>query len=630
MKKFLFIHIPKAAGSSVNKLFLDALGLENCAIHLESRSEWRNEEERKNLITQKSFLSGHITFSEFEKKTNFDQYFSFAFLRDPYTHLISHLSWIRKLSDPGQETRFNEHPEYIQNLSKKLFSTNLQSTVELEDLVVNLTPQEFSLLDNVQTRYLRNNNNPRPVDEIDAIDAIKNISKISHIGTMENIDSDLSEISMALVSKKIDKAPIENMNPNSYGLNQDVVKKATRLLNLIKHDLVLYDFVKNKKNGVIKFNQVQKNSYSSGDEFQLFNPFTSKVKSSIYFGKKIECKLLSKQMFERFEPWFWNGDIDINQLEKSGAYNIPETKICFFEDLNLMAHGVLFYEDKILSDPSIHLSPAQLKAGGINPNVFELNNKNIILQKNLRISKITGEAIPISRPDEAVYGHWLVDILPRVILAKHEGYECPLISTIHIPNYARDLLSLIGFDDKNIITYKPAVEYVEIEKAIVPSYLRQESGFSNLMSLTSNAFSAYWSDKSEKKIFVSRGDYNSNQTLVNRAELIQLLEKHGFDIIEPHKLDIKEQISKFSEADLVIGEYDSAMHNTIFCKPNTRVIVLQSATPLPFVQAGLGRALNHPTGFLFGTPSPSHDTVNKGRSFIAPLDELKVILEKYT
>ena len=63
-----------------------------------------------------------------------------------------------------------------------------------------------------------------------------------------------------------------------------------------------------------------------------------------------------------------------------------------------------------------------------------------------------------------------------------------------------------------------------------------------------------------------------------------------------------------------MGEYGSAMHNTLFCYPNTSVIVLQSDAVPHFIQAGIGALLSQPTGFIFG-----EHIKNETRSFNAPL-----------
>jgi capsular polysaccharide biosynthesis protein len=108
------------------------------------------------------------------------------------------------------------------------------------------------------------------------------------------------------------------------------------------------------------------------------------------------------------------------------------------------------------------------------------------------------------------------------------------------------------------------------------------------------------------------------------------MSEYGIEIVEPHKYSQEEQIKLFSEASFVIGEYGSAMHNTLFSPPETKVIVLQSDAPLSFIQAGIGAALNQPTGFVFGQQEKIDTTKNRfsGRSFHAPLNLVKQAIEE--
>ena len=89
--KVIFVHIPKCAGQSVERMFLKDLGL--C---------WDN---RASLLLRPKLVSelgperlAHLFAIEYEKfgfieSSKFQQYFKFAFVRDPIDRILSELNY---------------------------------------------------------------------------------------------------------------------------------------------------------------------------------------------------------------------------------------------------------------------------------------------------------------------------------------------------------------------------------------------------------------------------------------------------------------------------------------------------------------------------------------------------------
>lgn len=218
-KKYLFVHIAKAAGSSVNKFFMDALGRERCAVHLESNPQWQTEEGRAEILAKHDYLSGHLVYWDFKSKVDLSQFNVFTFLRDPREHVISHLAWIRHIADPGQEKRFDAHPKYIQHLAKKLSQVDFLDGQSVSSFVDNLTPVEFALLDNPQTRYLRSGRNRGAVNADDVSDAAQALQEIDAFGLVDRMDSDLLLIA-GLGGIGADRAGLkENVLTEKYGMS---------------------------------------------------------------------------------------------------------------------------------------------------------------------------------------------------------------------------------------------------------------------------------------------------------------------------------------------------------------------------------------------------------------------------
>jgi capsular polysaccharide biosynthesis protein len=79
---------------------------------------------------------------------------------------------------------------------------------------------------------------------------------------------------------------------------------------------------------------------------------------------------------------------------------------------------------------------------------------------------------------------------------------------------------------------------------------------------------------SSKKIYIKRNSHYRNVT--NAEEVEEMLVAKGFVVVEPEKLSFIEQVELFSSAEVVVGATGASFANLIFCKPETKIIILIS------------------------------------------------------
>ena len=236
----LYVHIAKTAGSTVNKVLLEWFGESKSLVHVESQNT------RRELVKQKKvdFLSGHIPYKAFMKVSEVQYYTKAITFREPYSHVISHISWIRALSLEENKARYEAHPEYIQRLSDKLASYDLSCPMQISEVIKSFNSLEHRLLDNTQTRYIRTNLAKESVTEVDFLNSIENLKDFDFVGTDNNISGFLEQIAndYGFDYKVEDRR--ENVLNNKFGLdiNNRGIKEA--LLPLVKFDLNLYSTVK--------------------------------------------------------------------------------------------------------------------------------------------------------------------------------------------------------------------------------------------------------------------------------------------------------------------------------------------------------------------------------------------------
>ena len=78
------------------------------------------------------------------------------------------------------------------------------------------------------------------------------------------------------------------------------------------------------------------------------------------------------------------------------------------------------------------------------------------------------------------------------------------------------------------------------------------------------------SSSKSKKIYVTRAD-SSYRKIINESDIIPILRKKGYKVINPQLYSIDEQINIFSQAEKIVSPHGSNLANLVFCKPGTEV-----------------------------------------------------------
>ena len=76
-----------------------------------------------------------------------------------------------------------------------------------------------------------------------------------------------------------------------------------------------------------------------------------------------------------------------------------------------------------------------------------------------------------------------------------------------------------------------------------------------------------------KKIYVSRKKA-SVRKIENETEVINLLKKHGFEIVNAEELNFKQQVELFSQCKFLISIHGAALTNCLFMPERSKVIEL--------------------------------------------------------
>ncbi|OUJ15148.1 DUF563 domain-containing protein [Acetobacter sp. DsW_063] len=178
-----------------------------------------------------------------------------------------------------------------------------------------------------------------------------------------------------------------------------------------------------------------------------------------------------------------------------------------------------------------------------------------------------------------VWGHWIVDYLPRFGVVRDtylaDFFNLKILLPAYTPAWITEFLLIsCGVAEENILKYTPDSDVVLCKRAILPSYCyTEEFAFHSYVKdfYRSFALTPPPSGKLEK-ILVSRSNQSgSNRLFPNRDAFENIARERGYQIVRPEELSIPEQIDVFSRSSVVIGEHGSGMHSAVFCGKGTVV-----------------------------------------------------------
>jgi len=274
-------------------------------------------------------------------------------------------------------------------------------------------------------------------------------------------------------------------------------------------------------------------------------------------------------------------------------------------NIGVTSHNLLVRNGTLLTSDQLGLSEGS---------VTEASLYGIICVKDGLSRKIDGTVVSIAGPGHLIYGHWLVDFLPRLFLLYLSGIdplEVEYLLPSNTPRFALNWLELLGINPQHLLFFEPYSERVAVSCLIVPTLLRTNgrahplfrSAIEYLLTLLSRKGEHVRGEGSAKRLFLSRGGSGrENRKLLNRQVIERIAAEAGYAVVRPEALSIAEQLTLFVSAKTIVGEYGSALHGSVFAPPGTVVCALRASARHPgFLQSGLCQVMAQKIGYVFAS-----------------------------
>jgi hypothetical protein len=243
---------------------------------------------------------------------------------------------------------------------------------------------------------------------------------------------------------------------------------------------------------------------------------------------------------------------------------------CYFiRDLEVSGSGYLFHKERFVREHThtsdVGLQWLQREDYPDNP-LVHVPPEEIVVEAPCLV--VIGPGFPI-------WGHWLLDFLPRVALAQRllgpalAQFMIPLPADC--PGWLPEMLAFFcGVSSQQILRFDRHAQRVLCRRACVPSVAHNgEYVLHSFLTSFYDRFIPGNGRAGSRRICISRSNLERETRGVwrifeSRRRFEAAARSRGYEIVRPEELAIPEQIALFAEAATIVGEHGSGMHNAIF------------------------------------------------------------------
>ena len=239
----------------------------------------------------------------------------------------------------------------------------------------------------------------------------------------------------------------------------------------------------------------------------------------------------------------------------------------------------------------------------------------------------------LSLPGFSNYGHWLIDVLPRlhhIARSQREGYS---VCSSPIAAWGEEISRHFGITKLNISTLEPMGGYrwdkIDVATSIHSFYLLDKALAKKYWNLLKSTLlhGRKEGQTGGRKLYVSRSRFKKGRTFKNALAIENYFLQKGWEVLHPELLTLGEQAEIFAEANLIVGDDGSGLHNSIFSPPDTWVLCL-NFDRINLFHASVAQVMGHNLSYLDSDSKNSTDGVDGNSMSLSRLDEAIAIIDK--
>ena len=184
------------------------------------------------------------------------------------------------------------------------------------------------------------------------------------------------------------------------------------------------------------------------------------------------------------------------------------------------------------------------------------------------VIEVEGSALFL--PSTPNYWHFLVDILPRLLVCDHVAALRDLpIHLFDLRPFQREMLELAGIPGERIVDFADRVPgdtaLYRHRQAVLPSAVPYPVAVRWLRErfLPGGDLRA----EAGRRVYLTRRGSAPRHRIANDGAVAALLETHGFRILQPERMSVRETVDLISRAEIVVAPIGAGTANQIFLPP---------------------------------------------------------------
>lgn len=213
----------------------------------------------------------------------------------------------------------------------------------------------------------------------------------------------------------------------------------------------------------------------------------------------------------------------------------------------------------------------------------------------------------LGTPDEPMnYGMWLLLAIPSAREFVESDSEYDRFLCLSEKPWQRLMLETAGVDERSMIRQDRRRYYRCKSLSMVRHSYRDlyvTDGDRQIFHDLARQVQHKSRQDYPRKVFLSRlsrtraGGYRG---LTNEEDLLKGVIDLGFEIVEPELLSFEEQIGLFSSVDVVAGLGGAGMFNSVFCRPGTKILDIESGMVFLDAHCNLFASMQMDYGVIIG------------------------------
>jgi len=192
-------------------------------------------------------------------------------------------------------------------------------------------------------------------------------------------------------------------------------------------------------------------------------------------------------------------------------------------------------------------------------------------------AQINGRLGVLAQRGDGNYYHFLMDVLTKVgVLEQAPSIAPPDVWYVPAQSrFQRELLELFGIDEQQRIDAAKQ-PHVQADCLVVPGppHMTEKNAPWAVEFLRRRLLPHVDTSGPRRNIYVTRGPSANNRSIVNEAELLDVLAPYEFEHVDSGELSVVEQLRTFATANLIVAPHGAALANIIFASAGSTLIEL--------------------------------------------------------